>query len=173
MNTTATAAATGNHPPHLSPARRNLRVIVWLAKPEWAFAAISLTFGIAFLIVTPPFQAADEEAHLRRAFEISEGRIVATKRGDRTGDELPAAIDALYDRFKGLKGHLEEKTTPAEIRNRPACYCRRVTAPSWPFRMLLSIRRSPTSRRHSASSSPVTYRGRCWCASMPVAPSTY
>jgi uncharacterized membrane protein/tetratricopeptide (TPR) repeat protein len=116
VNTTATAAATGNHPPHLSPARRNLRVIVWLAKPEWAFAAISLTFGIAFLIVTPPFQAADEEAHLRRAFEISEGRIVATKRGDRTGDELPAAIDALYDRFKGLKGHLEEKTTPAEIR---------------------------------------------------------
>jgi uncharacterized membrane protein/tetratricopeptide (TPR) repeat protein len=120
VNTTATAAGTGVYPPHDPPAGRSLRMIAWLGRPEWAFAAISLTFGIAFLIVTPPFQVADEEAHLRRAFEISEGHLIATKRGDRTGDELPAGIDVLYERFKGLKGHLEEKTSAAEIRDSSA-----------------------------------------------------
>jgi uncharacterized membrane protein len=80
------------------------------------FAALALPFGFAFLILTPPFQVPDEEAHFRRAFEISEGRFIASKRGDRTGDDLPRGLDALYQRFKAFKGHLEEKTSANDIR---------------------------------------------------------
>jgi uncharacterized membrane protein len=85
-------------------------------QPEWVFVALALPFGLAFLILTPPFQVPDEEAHLRRAFEISEGRIIASKRGEKTGDDLPRGLDALYQHFKSLKGHLEEKTSASDIR---------------------------------------------------------
>jgi uncharacterized membrane protein len=85
-------------------------------RPEWIFLALALPFGLAFLILTPPFQVPDEEAHLRRAFGISEGHIIAEKRDQYTGDVLPRSLETFYDRFKPLKTHLEEKTTPEDIR---------------------------------------------------------
>jgi uncharacterized membrane protein len=117
VSQTAAPAAKGPIPPRLSGARQFLGSVArpWL--PECVFAGMALAFGLAFLVLTPPFQVADEEAHFRRAFEISEGRIIALKRGNTTGDELPPAIDSLYDRFKGLKGHLEEKTSADAIRD--------------------------------------------------------
>jgi uncharacterized membrane protein/cytochrome c-type biogenesis protein CcmH/NrfG len=116
------APAPANNPapanPRAEPADQRGGERRW--QPEWVFLALALPFGSAFLILTPPFQVPDEEAHLRRAFEISEGRIIAQKRGERTGDELPPGVNALYDRFKSLKNHLEEKTSAAEIRDAAA-----------------------------------------------------
>ncbi|MDI1297399.1 MAG: DUF2142 domain-containing protein [bacterium] len=47
-----------------------------------------------FAIVTPPFQAPDENQHYMKALLLSEGRVLTEQRGDRIGADLPrAAID--------------------------------------------------------------------------------
>jgi uncharacterized membrane protein/Tfp pilus assembly protein PilF len=84
-------------------------------RPEWVFLALALVFGIVLLLLTPPFEVPDEEAHFRRAFEISEGRIIALKQGDFTGDYLPPAIQELFDRFKPIRVRPDQKTSGREI----------------------------------------------------------
>jgi uncharacterized membrane protein/Tfp pilus assembly protein PilF len=91
-----------------------------LLRPEWVYLLLALTFGVALLVFTPPFQVPDEEAHFRRSVELSEGRLIARKEGDFTGDDLPAGVEALYARFAPLRGHPEEKTSAADIRDAAA-----------------------------------------------------
>jgi uncharacterized membrane protein len=79
------------------------------------FLALALPFGAAILVVTPPFESPDEEAHLRRAFELSEGRVIAVKQGEFTGDYLPRSLQALFESFKKLRGHHEQRTSAREI----------------------------------------------------------
>jgi uncharacterized membrane protein len=116
VNETATPAAAVPSETQASGARARYR-LARLWRPDLVFAVLALGFGLVFVVLTPPFQVADEEAHFRRAFEISYGHFVAQKRGETTGDELPPGIDGLYDQFKSLKGHLEEKTSARDIRN--------------------------------------------------------
>jgi uncharacterized membrane protein len=87
------------------------------SRPERVYLALALLFGFAFLLLTPPFQIPDEEAHLRRSYEISEGHIVAQKKDDHTGDDLPRGLEAFYARFKALQLHGEEKVTLAALRD--------------------------------------------------------
>ncbi len=87
-----------------------------LASPEWFFLAIAIPFGMALLILTPPIQSPDEDFHLLRAFQLSEGRVIAEKRGDETGGELPISLGQLIDRFAHLPFYEEQKTNVAEIR---------------------------------------------------------
>jgi uncharacterized membrane protein len=61
-------------------------------RPEVWFVVLALIFGVAFTIVTPPFQGPDEPLHLLRAYSLSEGKIVAERRGDRVGADLPASL---------------------------------------------------------------------------------
>jgi uncharacterized membrane protein len=89
-------------------------------RPEGVYLLLALTFGGALLVLTPPFQVPDEEAHFRRSVEISEGHLIARKEGDFTGDDLPTGVEALYARFAPLKGHPEEKTSAADIRDAAA-----------------------------------------------------
>jgi uncharacterized membrane protein len=80
------------------------------------FLVLSLVFGSAFLVLTPPFQVPDEEAHFRRAIELSLGSVVPIKAGDYTGDYLPPNVDAPWETFKHLHARPEEKTSYDEIR---------------------------------------------------------
>jgi uncharacterized membrane protein len=84
-------------------------------KPEWVFAALAFVFGGALVVVTPPFEVPDEDAHLRRAFSLSLGRMVAIKQGEYTGDFLPAAVNELHGCFDHLTGRRAQKTTAAQI----------------------------------------------------------
>jgi uncharacterized membrane protein/tetratricopeptide (TPR) repeat protein len=86
-----------------------------LPAPEWVYLILSLAFGAAFLVVTPPYQVPDEPAHLRRAFQVSEGRVIAVKRDDSTGDDQPRALWAHEQRYARLFMHPEQKLTAAEI----------------------------------------------------------
>jgi uncharacterized membrane protein len=52
----------------------------------------SLAFGLAMLIITPPFEAPDEPHHFMRAYQISEGHLLPTFRDNIGGAELPASI---------------------------------------------------------------------------------
>lgn len=61
--------------------------------PEKVFISIGLIFGILFLMIVPPFQVPDEPAHFFRAYQISEGKIVAERRGESsTGGSIPKSL---------------------------------------------------------------------------------
>jgi uncharacterized membrane protein len=99
-------------PPDTAPAVGRLSQ---LFRPERVYLVLALCFGLAYLVVTPPFQVPDEPAHFRRAYELSEGRVVAVKRNKTTGDDQPRAMDFLEDRYARFFLRHEEKLTAAEI----------------------------------------------------------
>lgn len=64
---------------------------------EGAFLTLSLIFGLMFLIVLPPLQAPDEHAHFFRAYQLTDGKIIADvlterKIGYRAGGALPSSV---------------------------------------------------------------------------------
>jgi uncharacterized membrane protein len=61
--------------------------------PEKAFLMLGLVFGLAFLILTPPFQAPDEWNHFFRAYQVSKGHPVSgmDSRG-MAGERLPISL---------------------------------------------------------------------------------
>ena len=44
-----------------------------LKKPEFIFLIIAFVFGVIMMLITPPFQVPDENAHLMRACEVADG----------------------------------------------------------------------------------------------------
>lgn len=59
---------------------------------EKVFAIIGGIFGIIYLLLTPPFQVADEYNHYYRSFQISEGNYIAIKKDNFVGGELPKSL---------------------------------------------------------------------------------
>ena len=45
--------------------------------PANAFLVIAAVVGLAFCVITPPFQVPDEVVHFYRAYQISEGHLIA------------------------------------------------------------------------------------------------
>ncbi len=63
--------------------------------PEGVFLALGIVFGLTFLVVTPPFQVADEYHHYFHAFSVSEGNFRAVRSPSRPGDfEIGAILPA-------------------------------------------------------------------------------
>ena len=58
-------------------------------RPETVFLLIGLVAGLLFAFVTPPLRGADEAAHWYRAYQLSEGAILAQRMEDRVGGALP------------------------------------------------------------------------------------
>lgn len=77
------------------------RLAGW-ARPEVAFWRLGLSFGLLFLLLTPPFQVPDEQAHFFRSYQISEGDLVAERAdSDQVGDDLPKNIFVMTNEVKG------------------------------------------------------------------------
>ncbi len=51
-----------------------------IRSPTTAFLTIALSYGLIFVLLTPPFQVPDEGAHFYRAYQVSEGQIISQKR---------------------------------------------------------------------------------------------
>jgi uncharacterized membrane protein len=84
-------------------------------KPERVYLVLALTFGGAFLVLTPPLEAPDEEGHFRHALAISEGRCFATFHNGVAGDEQPRGVTEFVLTNAPLFEHLEQKTSAAAI----------------------------------------------------------
>ena len=74
------------------------------------FAALSLGGGLVLLLLTPPNQAPDELAHLFRAWQLSEGRVMPEVRGGQAGAIVPRSMADLGPLFPpllpaGPRGH--------------------------------------------------------------------
>src|SRR6516162_10367521 len=87
-----------------------------LFQAERVYLVLALVFGGGFLVLTPPFQAPDEEAHFRRAYSLSEGRAVCIKRGNESGDLQPRGLSAYCAPYAGIAYHAEQKSSFATIR---------------------------------------------------------
>ena len=84
--------------------------------PEKAFVTIGLIFGILFLLITPPFQAADENNHYYRSFQISSGQIIAEKQQDEVGGFLPKNLVTTTEKISaGIPFNPKAKQNPESI----------------------------------------------------------
>lgn len=70
----------------------------WI-RPEIVFLAVAPLVGLACLVLTPPFQVADEPQHFFRIVQIAGGGIVGERRGDQSGGEIPSALVAMAEHF--------------------------------------------------------------------------
>ena len=71
---------------------------------RWALTALILAavFGSSFALLTPPSRVADEPAHFRRAYAISEGQLMARRRAEGIGNEIPrSVVDLSHDFLVG------------------------------------------------------------------------
>ena len=96
--------------PRLSTARA--REFFGKLQPHAVFLALTLTFGVAVMLLNPPFQAPDEGDHFYRAFQISEGGFVGQKGFGNAGGPLPVIAFRVADP-EGISFHPDVKMTPA------------------------------------------------------------
>lgn len=60
--------------------------------PARVFAWVALPVGVLLVALTPPFQVPDEPNHFARAFQVSDGGLVAQRTADSVGGVLPRSI---------------------------------------------------------------------------------
>jgi uncharacterized membrane protein len=80
-------------------------------KPEIFFVLLSSLFGLAFLVITPPFQVPDEINHFYRAYQISEGHWIAEQKDQRVGGVIPKSLENITRPFIYIRWNSNEKTT--------------------------------------------------------------
>lgn len=100
-----TKSSAAPHPPSSSKRPINpevttgpLRWLDLLLRPHIAFALLALVFGSAFIIYTPPFQVADESAHIYRAFSLAEFNAFK----NYEANPMPTNIDSTLNMFAYL-----------------------------------------------------------------------
>ena len=67
------------------------------------FIYLSIVFGMILLVLTPPFQAPDEDSHFKKAYVISKGNLFPEVQNGKIGFMLP----------EGLVNYIEEQTKKA------------------------------------------------------------
>jgi len=81
-----------------------------LKSPEKVFLFLALFFGIIFILLTPPFQVADESWHFYKSYEISELKNFGILKDGYNGDYLPQSLSfTVNELMDGLPYHPERK----------------------------------------------------------------
>ncbi len=77
-----------------------------ILSPRRLFLILGLAFGLLWLIITPPFQAPDENEHFLRAYQISCGKIVSDRNGEAMGGYFSRRIlDTVENINPGMPEH--------------------------------------------------------------------
>jgi uncharacterized membrane protein len=77
---------------------------------------LGLIFGLALVVVVPPFEGADEFTHFARAFQVSEGRLIAEQVDRRVGGFVPrSAAVTMQNVLDGIPFHPEKKHDPRVV----------------------------------------------------------
>jgi uncharacterized membrane protein len=76
-------------------------------KPEVVFVILALAAGMCLTVTTGPFQANDEVDHFRRAYQISQGQVVASRQGNSVGGYIPRDIATANLPFDSVIGNAE------------------------------------------------------------------
>jgi uncharacterized membrane protein len=84
----------------------------------WIILAVLLFFIEAgYFLVTPPFQAPDEQAHFLRIYQLSEGRLRGRIEGGKTGDDVPRIVFLQAFMFSDLPFWPEKKAERTKLLN--------------------------------------------------------
>lgn len=75
--------------------------------PEVVFVSIALVFGLTLVCVNAPFQIQDGGSHFFRAYHISQGDFVTSRKGDIVGGKIPESVRSLPGKYNHLSGHTE------------------------------------------------------------------
>jgi uncharacterized membrane protein len=70
--------------------------------PYFCYMLVLTVVGIAFVFITPPFQTPDEQTHLYRTYQLSEGHLIAKKLSYGAGDTLPVSLSESFKSFRDL-----------------------------------------------------------------------
>lgn len=108
-----TLSKTPSRPPGQSPLANRLRSTHRFS-PEVVFSSVGLFFGCLFLLITPPFQVADESRHFARAYQLTE-QVVASLNGTTPDGLLPASVVAAFVQTERWHSEWATKATAAEI----------------------------------------------------------
>ncbi len=72
--------------------------------PQYVFIVLGLIYGIAFLVLIPPFQVPDEYEHYYKSWDISNGNLIPEKIGNKAGVSVPESVkimtDNVYQKWK-------------------------------------------------------------------------
>lgn len=85
--------------------------------PEKIYVVLALVFGLSMVFITPPFQVPDEFNHFFRAFQVSEGTLVSTKKDNRLGGILPKSLPMTMSPYHAIPFHPENKQHTKNIIN--------------------------------------------------------
>lgn len=85
--------------------------------PERVFLFFATTFGLLFVLLTPPFQAPDEYSHFLRAYQVSDLRFTSESFEEngkiRYGGDIPKSINvAIPNLVAGVAGNPSLKFNP-------------------------------------------------------------
>ena len=75
----------------------------YVIRPEWVFLIIAAVAGLFVAFLNPPFQSPDEEAHFFRAYQLSNGTLIAEKSQNQIGGCLPQCILDAWRPFLNIK----------------------------------------------------------------------
>lgn len=96
--------------------RENLKDSKSTKVPERIFLFCSLFFGVALILLTPPFQVPDEYNHFYRLYQISEGIFIPIKKDNRVGGYVPGALTGLADTTRRIPFNPEAKMDLDKLR---------------------------------------------------------
>ena len=75
------------------------------------FVYLSLIFGILFMVLTPPFQAPDEDSHFKKAYVLAKGNLFPEVENGKIGYMLPKGMVDYISRQNNKAGKLDNKFT--------------------------------------------------------------
>jgi len=76
-------------------------------QPQKAFIIIGIFFGVLFLVVTPPFQVNDENAHFYKSYAVSDGQVLPGVGGQPIF--MPESLRSTTSNFTSLIFHSDQK----------------------------------------------------------------
>lgn len=76
---------------------------------EKKFVYLAIIFGLIIMVLTPPFQAPDENNHFKKAYVISKGNIFPEEQDGKAGFYLPKEMVQYIEEQNSKAGDFEEK----------------------------------------------------------------
>ena len=86
-------------------------------RPEYAFLAIGLLFGLMLIFVNPPFQSNDEDRHFYNSYFVSTGQVLPRQQGDMIGGSLPVSVLDISAALQGIAFANGTKVSEARLRD--------------------------------------------------------
>jgi uncharacterized membrane protein len=97
-------------------------LMAWSQRPARVVAAVGLTAGLGFALLTPPLAGYDESTHFLRAYQVAGGGFVATRHGHQLGGDLPRGLPVEMGRLLtgGLYARHDHTAFLHRLGDRPA-----------------------------------------------------